>query len=187
VRRRLRAVAAVAAAAAVAVLGLSGCAVVRHSDTGTSDARATVERIEGGAWGWGRSVRPLTRIESDRRFYGLGQDINVTVRLIAPKGKPMLDSYLPIRGRLCVSRERALFHIKPRAGSERLAWIEFPPDQKAAPERSFTVALTRIFPISEPGWYEIWWEGSCLVASLRSEPLYVRVYAELPSEGPAGR
>jgi hypothetical protein len=93
-----------------------------------------------------------------------------------------LDAFLPIRGRFHVREQGAVLETKPLKGAEDRAWVELIPDNRNERERSFTVAVNRIFPMRKVGWYEVWWDGEAVNATLYSEPISVRV---LP--GPAGR
>ncbi len=166
--------------AAVAVLGAvmlsAGCAVHPHY---VSESDRVVGRIDRGYYRVG--LPPTTLISTRKKLYTAGEDIRVTVRVIAPAEDKALDPYLPVTGRFCVKRDGALFGLTAPRSSARLAWVQIPVENNRKRERSFTVTINSIYPMNGLGWYAIWWEGTDdLGHRMHSGETYVRVMARTP-------
>jgi hypothetical protein len=125
--------------------------------------------------GYGEIVPPTTLIEPERPECRAGQPLRVTVRVIAPRGVKALDAYLPVCGRFHVRARGSLAEILPAPGMEAEAQTDLLPDQKYQRERSLTLNLTRVFPLTQPGWYDIWWAGECEQTPMHSAEAHVRV------------
>jgi hypothetical protein len=146
----------------------------------TPEADRVVWRIEHGGHRLG--VSPITLISTPKKLYGIGEDIRVTVRVVAPPEARVLDEYLPATGRFYVRRDGALADLKPPPSSARLAWVEVPIDLRRHRERNFTITVNRIFPMRRGGWYAVRWEGTCFNGrmKLRSGAAHVRVMRRPP-------
>jgi hypothetical protein len=165
--------------AMAAALAAAGC---NEPPRRTTNTDRVIKRIDEGYHR--TAVPPTTLLETGRKLLAVGEDARVTVRVLAPCEDQALDPYLPIRGRLHVKAEGALTELSPLAGAERLAWAEIPVDQSRKRERSFSLAVNRIFPMTRTGWYIIWWEGSDdLGHSMNTGEVQVRVMITVPAGG----
>lgn len=157
-------------------LAAAGCQVNYHR---TSEADRAIRRVESGRHRPG--VSPIALVTSDQQLYAAGEEIKVTVRLVAPAEEKALDTYLPITGRLHVKRDRAAFELPPLPGSAALPWAKIPLDNKRRRSRSFTVTINRIFPMRRTGWYAVWWTGTDDAGGkMRSVEAYVLVSTKAP-------
>ncbi len=164
---RLRAFALVMAG----MLAAAGCQVNYHR---TLEADRAIRRVESGRYRPG--VSPIALVTTDKQLYAAGEEIKVTVRVVAPAEEKALDTYLPITGRLHVKRDRALRELPPLPGSAALPWAKMPLDNKRRRSRSFTVTINRMFPMRRAGWYAVWWTGTDDAGGkMRSVEAYVMV------------
>jgi len=146
-----------------------------------SNPHKTIRIIERG--GYFRRC-PVATIDSDKRLYRVGEDISITVKLLAPIEAKYLACYLPISGRFHVKPDGAFRVMRPPRSTASLAWVRLPDDEARRRDRTFTVTINRIFPMTRTGWYTIWWQGAYRTGRLRSGPVRVRIMAEVPREGP---
>ncbi len=147
----------------------------------TPEADRVVRRIESG--GHRQSIAPTCLLGTRRKLFAVGEDIRVTVRLIAPAETKVLDPYLPIKGRFHVKRQGSLRELTPPSSSARLVWGEIPIDTRRKRDRSFTQSVNRIFPMTGLSWYTIWWEGrDDLGHKVRSGDVYVRIMTTVPTD-----
>lgn len=165
----------------LALAGALMAAVGCYPPGGASDTEKVISRIESGRHR--ADIPPTTLVSAPRKLYKIGEDVNITIRVIAPVEDKALDPYLPITGRFHVKREGALSELRPPASTAKLAWVKIPLDDERARERSFTVAINRVFPMTAVSWYTIWWEGrDDLRHNLMSTSVNVRVMTEVPKE-----
>ncbi|MHC4914661.1 MAG: hypothetical protein ACYTGB_04135 [Planctomycetota bacterium] len=165
------------AAVGVVFAVIAGCKA--HHPHYVSEADRVMDRIDTGHHRPG--VPPTTLINTRKKLYVVGEDIRVTVRVIAPVDDEALDPYLPVTGRFRVKRDGAAFALRAPRSSARLAWIQIPVEHNRKRERSFTVTVNSVYPMNNLGWYAIWWEGvDDLGYRMHSGETYVRVMARVP-------
>jgi hypothetical protein len=162
--------------AAAASLAAAGCQTYPRR---VSDSDVVIEKIESGRYRPG--VSPTCLIYTRKKLHQVGEDIRVTIRVIAPADDKALGPYLPIRGRFRVKRDRAVTELAAAPSSAHLAWTEIPADASRKRDRSFTQTVNKIFPMTRPGWYAVWWEGrDDLSHPVRSGTAWVRVLIRAP-------
>jgi hypothetical protein len=169
-------------AAACLLAAAAGCRPPGPPDEDLSPDQLAARRIDRGLHR--ASIPPTTTVTSARKQYRVGENIAITVRVIGPLEAEVLDPYLPIRGRLYVKRDGAVFPLNPHASAEALVWAELPADVRRERERSFAINVNQLFPMQETGWYAVWWEGrDDLGHKLRSTDIFVQVMVEVPADG----
>lgn len=133
----------------------AGCQMAYHR---TPEADRNIRRVESGH----HRIRtsPLVTVNAGKLLYAPGDPVTVTVRIMAPSGAKVLDSYLPIRGRVRVKRDRSVFDLPPLPGTRNRTWARLPVDNKRLRVRSFKVVVNKMFAMRRIGWYTIWWEGT---------------------------
>lgn len=160
--------------------GLGLALLLAPAAGGCTVGGTTSESAIGPTFDWGdRVVPPSALVEPMRQVYRPGEPIPVTVQIVAPKGREVLDPYLPITGRFHVRRQENPLGLEPV--DAKRARVELLPDDRHARTRSFTVDVARAFPMSEPGWYVITWAGEGLDCQLLTVEIAVRVLPGAPT------
>lgn len=151
----------------------AGCQMAYHR---TPEADRKIRRVETGH----HRIRtaPIVTVNAEKQLYAPGDPVTVTVRIVAPSEEKALDTYLPIRGRIRVKRDRSVLALAPLPGANRLAWAQLSLDNKRLRARSFKVTVNKVFLMRRTGWYAIWWEGTDDTGRrMRSVEAYVRITA----------
>jgi hypothetical protein len=148
-----------------------------------SEADKVIFQIERGIY-TSPTPAPTVLIGTSKKIFNSGEDIIVSVRVIAPPGENTLDPHLPIRGRFHVKMAEGTLEISPPVSSANLAWAELPLDNKQKRERSFSLPVNRIFNMNTIKWYEVWWSGSTVDTRLpiKSNVLNIRILPRAPVE-----
>ncbi len=155
------------------VLVGAGCQMAYYRNP---EADRNIRRVESGY----HRIRtaPIVTVNAEKQLYAPGDPVRVTVRIVAPSEEKSLDTYLPIRGRIRVKRDRSVFDLAPLPGANKDAWAKLILDNRRQRTRSFTVTVNKVFLMRRSGWYAIWWEGTDDTGRrMRSVEAYVQVTA----------